>query len=254
MKKFSSRKKFRESLGATCQNTQWSWSWVNHKNKKIFFGASDVHEKGDAQLTLGFNWKHNLKGRANPGYPEAIRNIELVQRENYRLYTFRQFQEAMDEETGRVRITNFEQDLEQRFLIKKDDGWYAFAVGDFDTKENSLKSSEEVVYLEGSRVPISSSRIERNSRARAACLELHGTRCCICSFDFEETYGELGSAFIHVHHLKLISDSEGPHKVCPETDLRPVCPNCHAMIHRNGENRPLEAIRSLIASQKPVPQ
>jgi 5-methylcytosine-specific restriction protein A len=248
MKKFTSRNKFRESLNASCKNLQWSWSWVNHKDKNVYFGASDVHEDGDTQLILGFDWERNRKGRINSGYAEAVGNIELVLSKSYRLYTFRQFQKEIDEETGRVRITGFEQDLEQRYLIKKSDGWHALAIGDFDEWDNSSSSEGKIVYLEGSKVPVSGSRIERNSRARAACLDLHGTNCCICSFNFEKTYGDLGSEFIHVHHLKSISTSDGPHIVCPKTDLRPVCPNCHAMIHRNGKNRSIEEIRSLLLS------
>ena len=82
MQIFSSRTKFRESLDASCKNPQWSWSWVNHKNKKVYFGAPNVHEKGDAQLILGFDWHQNKKGRANPGYHEAVENIELVLKKN----------------------------------------------------------------------------------------------------------------------------------------------------------------------------
>jgi len=252
MEKFSSRTKFRQSLNAECANNQWSWSWVNHKTKTVYFGASNVHENGESQLILGVQWQRNLKGRRNPGYAEAMSNIELVLNENYSLFTFRQFEKVVDEDTGRVRITDFEQDLEQRYLVKKDDGWHALAAGDFDTKKAPWNSKEKIVYLEGSKVPISGSRIERNSRARAACLELHGTSCCICNFDFERTFGVLGKGFIHVHHLHPISDSEGLHEVRPKTDLVPVCPNCHAMIHRGGENRSVEEVRSLISECKEV--
>lgn len=247
MEKFTSRQKFRESLDASCRNPQWSWSWVNHNKKAVYFGASDVHEKGEAQLILGFDWRQNKKGRASAAYPEAVENIELVLNKNYSLHTFRQFEEVVDEETGRVRITGFEQDLETRFLEEKSDGWYALAIGDFDELKASARSNEKKVYIEGSKVPVSGSRIERNSRARAACIELHGTKCCICDFDFEGIYGNLGKGFIHVHHLKSISASEGTHVVCPKTDLRPVCPNCHAMIHRSGKNRSIEEIRSLLS-------
>lgn len=246
MKKFGSRKQFRESLGATCKNTQWSWSWVNHKERIVYFGASDVHEKGDVQLILSRHWQKNLKGRTNPGFAEAVENIGLVSDKGYALYTFRQFEKKFDEETGRVKIVGFEQNLEQRFLFEADDGWYALPANDFEENAPEIDSEKRIVFLEGSKVPISGTRIERNNQARLACLNLHGTNCCICGFDFERVYGELGKDFIHVHHLKSLSDSTGEHVVYPETDLRPVCPNCHAMIHRNGENRSIETIRALV--------
>jgi 5-methylcytosine-specific restriction protein A len=37
---------------------------------------------------------------------------------------------------------------------------------------------------------------------------------------------------MHVHHLTPLATMTGPYQVDPISDLRPVCPNCHAMIHR----------------------
>jgi 5-methylcytosine-specific restriction enzyme A len=53
----------------------------------------------------------------------------------------------------------------------------------------------------------------------------------VCGFNFEETWGELGKDFIHVHHLKEISSVGEEYEVDPINDLIPVCPNCHAMLH-----------------------
>lgn len=61
--------------------------------------------------------------------------------------------------------------------------------------------------------------------------EKYGYRCAVCGFDFYETYGEIGKNFIHIHHLKPLADLGGEQEVAVD-DLRPVCPNCHAMLHR----------------------
>ena len=57
--------------------------------------------------------------------------------------------------------------------------------------------------------------------------------------NFEEEYGRIGHGYIHVHHLSLISELEGAGEnevdVDPEKDLRPICPNCHAMVHQRKE-------------------
>jgi 5-methylcytosine-specific restriction protein A len=45
-----------------------------------------------------------------------------------------------------------------------------------------------------------------------------------------------------VHHLVKISSSGAEHEVDPVTDLRPVCPNCHAMLHRKDPPYTLEEI------------
>lgn len=73
---------------------------------------------------------------------------------------------------------------------------------------------------------------ERNAVARQACLDHWGTRCCVCGFDFEAVYGDLGAGYIHVHHLVPLAEIAEEYEVNPIEDLRPVCPNCHAMIHR----------------------
>jgi len=74
---------------------------------------------------------------------------------------------------------------------------------------------------------------ERNAKARQICLKHHGTACCICGFDFERRYGEMGRGIIQVHHLKPLSKIRGRYEVDPIEDLRPVCPNCHTMLHAN---------------------
>ena len=72
---------------------------------------------------------------------------------------------------------------------------------------------------------------ERSPALRAQAINHHGLDCKICGFNFENIYGSIGSGFIHVHHLERLSDT-GQRFVDPQTDLIPVCPNCHAMLHR----------------------
>jgi len=65
-----------------------------------------------------------------------------------------------------------------------------------------------------------------------------------CGFDFEERYGEIGRGFVHVHHIDQLSDLESPQEVTL-ADLVIVCANCHAMIHRGGNNRSLAGLLSV---------
>jgi len=85
---------------------------------------------------------------------------------------------------------------------------------------------------EGSVRRISVNRYERSARARAECISHHGDACAICGFSFRCRYGEVGSGLIHVHHLKPLSETGEDYVVDPIHDLIPVCPNCHAIIHR----------------------
>lgn len=74
--------------------------------------------------------------------------------------------------------------------------------------------------------------VERNPKARRECLKHHGPTCAVCTMTFPDRYGAIGAGFMHVHHLTLVSSLPEETEVDPVKDLRPVCPNCHAMLHR----------------------
>ena len=88
-------------------------------------------------------------------------------------------------------------------------------------------------------------RIERSSATRKQAIALHGTNCMVCDINFNDTYGELGENFIHIHHLKPISVA-GFGAINAATDLVPVCPNCHAMIHRKSPPLTIETMKKII--------
>ena len=77
---------------------------------------------------------------------------------------------------------------------------------------------------------------KRNIQARNKCIQSKGTKCFICGFDFEKTYGDLGKGFIHIHHIPPLSGRDGLYEIDVENDLFPVCPNCHAMLHRRKDS------------------
>lgn len=98
--------------------------------------------------------------------------------------------------------------------------------------------------VEGAKRTIVVNVYERDPSARARCIRRWGTRCVVCSFDFEAEYGELGQGYIHVHHLRPLGEIGAEYVLDPEADLRPVCPNCHGMLHRT---KPAMSIEDLIA-------
>lgn len=102
----------------------------------------------------------------------------------------------------------------------------------------ALSGNEKTkTYTEGTANQITQTRYERNPHARVACINHYGYSCSVCEFDFEKRFGELGKNFIHVHHLTQVATVGKTYQVDPILDLRPVCPNCHAMLHR--QNPPL---------------
>ncbi len=103
-------------------------------------------------------------------------------------------------------------------------------------------------YIEGAKKQVRVNAYERNPKARAACVSHHGVNCSVCGFNFESRYGEIGKNFIHVHHLRPLALMDGEYALDPVADLRPVCPNCHAMLHHGDSVISIEELR-----QKLVP-
>ena len=118
-----------------------------------------------------------------------------------------------------------------------DDGYaYSYALVEESDEISWAGQPEEIPrdiqYPEGAVISVRVNAYERNDAARQACVAHYGTNCAVCNFNFEARYGEIGGGFIHVHHLKPLSSIGVAYKVDPIGDLRPVCPNCHAMLHR----------------------
>jgi len=103
-------------------------------------------------------------------------------------------------------------------------------------------------YVEGAKKQVRVNAFERNPKARTACLKHHGFNCAVCSFNFELRYGPIGKEFIHVHHLKPLALTDGEYKLDPVTDLRPVCPNCHAMLHRGNPVLSIEELHAILTA------
>lgn len=121
------------------------------------------------------------------------------------------------------------------FLLHKDDnGKLHKTVSDFDPAGNPDLGTDYAAdddLWEGAVDKALVNHYERNREAREKCIRKWGCRCVICGFDFEEAYGPMGRHFIHVHHVVPISRIGRGYQVDPESDLIPVCPNCHAMLH-----------------------
>jgi 5-methylcytosine-specific restriction protein A len=106
---------------------------------------------------------------------------------------------------------------------------------------------EEIeILFEGAKRTITINSYERNSKAKQLCKENYGTTCQVCDFDFELKYGKIGRNFIHVHHLTMVSDIGQNYEVNPISDLRPVCPNCHAMLHKQNPPLTIEELKKII--------
>jgi len=115
--------------------------------------------------------------------------------------------------------------------------------------ESPEEVAEPELFVEGTSRQVSVNAFERNPLARAACIDHYGYLCTACGLDFGLVYGDIGKEFIHVHHVKPLAAVGKQYVVNPVEDLRPVCPNCHAMIHKRDPPFSVEEIAELIMSK-----
>ena len=238
------RKQFIQSVGGECENWTWSWSFVNHEDQFVIFGVWEGNEKAGKALILSKKWEYSNKGRRQPGYTQALAHIELVENHNYKLMTFpmKYSSEAEGDGTGPAKIESFTPKLSEKSLIHIDDAWFASDNGPEFKIPEELDLDE--TFREGAAQTVSVNSFERSSEARAKCIAAHGYKCKVCDFDFEAVYGPIGEKYIHVHHKTPLSEISEEYEVNPVTDLVPVCPNCHAMIHRTRPALTIEQLRN----------
>jgi len=93
---------------------------------------------------------------------------------------------------------------------------------------------------------------ERKKINREACIQLKGSRCVACGFDFAASYGPLGVGYIEVHHTQPVSSLGPDYRINIATDLEPLCSNCHAMAHREEPPISVEKLRHILEQRRSV--
>ncbi len=121
------RKQFVESYGASCNNWNWSWSFVNHKDKLVIFGAWDIHTESNAVLLLSQDWEFSYAGRRSPGYPQSVEHMRLVENENYSLKIFPMIfsdEKSNYDGSGPAVIGGFEPTLTDCKIQRHGNAWF----------------------------------------------------------------------------------------------------------------------------------
>lgn len=120
----------------------------------------------------------------------------------------------------------------------------------YETYPEEMNAENEPVLTEGKKHLLTTYRYERNPLARQLCLNHYGYNCSVCNFNFYDTYGNIGENFIHVHHLKEISSIGEEYSLDPIHDLRPVCANCHSMLHRKTPSYTIEELKLQLTKEQ----
>lgn len=124
--------------------------------------------------------------------------------------------------------------------------------GGLETAEVNYDLETAVRYgKEGSRKCYYTTKYERKAENREAAKRIHGTRCMVCGFDFEEVYGVIGRDYIEVHHIKPLFSLTEEVVINPEEDMICVCANCHRMLHRYKDKiMTAEELREMVGERR----
>jgi len=143
--------------------------------------------------------------------------------------------------------------IPEEIAIELGKKWAAFTGGKLvNSRKRKELDAEEITnpsrYYEGALTTVLVNKYERNIEAREKCLEYYGYDCYACGANMEKLYGEMGKEFIHVHHIVPLYEIKKKYCVNPIKDLRPICPNCHAITHRRKPALSINELQELINS------
>lgn len=128
-------------------------------------------------------------------------------------------------------------------------GLYAYAsslIQKLSETPYKLDQDNEINLLEGNTYSVQATVYERNPIAREKCIAHYGTPCFVCGFSFGARYGGPAKDYIHVHHLKPLASAGTEYIIDPINDLRPVCANCHAVIHLRQPPYAIEEVKAML--------
>lgn len=191
-----------------------------------------------------------LESRSDTKFSQKVRNLvgshrktngmsKLVKRKDGKMYlTDKGFLYLQ------LNKDNIEELLSGRYLVK-----------DFVDPIKQMTETRISVCQEeyGNTVVAEGKRFEKRTLGRIRSAELRKKaidyysdrngriRCAVCGFDFEDHYGARGKDYIEVHHEIPICtyDDEGKTEFLDAAikNVKPLCANCHRMIHRDYSNQ-----------------
>lgn len=148
--------------------------------------------------------------------------------------------EKGDLRVGQSTLTKLDPEMVRRFEKKNN-------LKPFVKATQAIAQDIEIKEIsEGAKQYGAYTRYERSKKLRDEAIRIHGTKCAICGFDFEEQYGLIGRDFIEVHH-KIPLHQSGECSPDPAKDMITVCSNCHRMIHhKKNETYTIKEIKRAI--------
>src|SRR5436190_16281862 len=211
-----SRKEVAQLIGLPPEKQKGNWSTGHTRFNNAWLIFTNVGTAGRTGHNYGNRWAGNeLEWSGRTGSRTDHETIQSLLRLPVHIFTRSNDRDPFDYE-GIGKPVRVEPTVPVRILWSFSDSEFRRA----ETLPEEIQFPER--FAEGARTAVWVSAVERNPAARRACIRHWGTRCMVCNFDFAKFYGHLGAGFIHVHHLKPISEVQGEYEVDPVNDLRPV--------------------------------
>ena len=197
-----------------------------------------------------------LKGRSDNAFTQQVRNLKshnTLENLGLALYLPRE----KGQKSGSFKITKHGRDYLEKnihivnYLINNDfesqdlKEMFGRAYSQNDTQKEIEIFDENLSIYEGTQLIVQTKIYQRSQELRKKAIthytdENGRIQCKVCSFDFEEVYGEHGKGYIEIHHQKPVFQFDGDDLKRTITNalenVIPVCANCHRMIHRSRIN------------------
>jgi 5-methylcytosine-specific restriction protein A len=229
-------------------NDQRGGDWLNgyHRHKSDIYVFCNVGVAGRTGHNYDNHWEgERLVWYGKTGSHFAQNTIRNLISGEYRIFIF--YREADRDPFKFAGVGTPVPHLETEKPVRID-----WVFGSDNSDQTPLFTDEYSVgskFSEGQRTMVFVNRYERDRRARDKCIQIHGVNCAVCEVNFEDFYGDIGVGFIHVHHITPLSAYGSDYAVDPASDLVPVCPNCHAMLHRTNPPLSVSELRTHLADR-----
>lgn len=193
-----------------------------------------------------------LAGRRDTKFSQKVRNLR-----SHNTLSGRGLALVPPGRGGRLTITDKGMQLVNRHLPELD-ALFEFQFDDAAAELSQLAIDAPVIVLderivtEGELRRRTTEYKTRSRELRNAALETFAVNgridCSTCDFDFAAAYPGVGEGYIQIHHLKPVAFMEGEPLSMRDAlaNVRPLCANCHQMVHRRHPPMPLSVLRAML--------
>lgn len=231
-------------------------------------GANTTHIKNELIRVFQPSGEDNelLAGRADTKFTQIVRNLlgSHYTTNGMALYTHKGPDGRFTLTAQGQAMVELHAEAMQDLFSQRQDYGTVMEITDRMHQANARHSTvyvyrEDDVVAEG-RATLAQTRVrERSQRLRRAAIAHYTVdgriRCAVCGFDFYEVYGELGEGYIQIHHetpvCQYSDQGEAQYIRDAVHAVKPVCSNCHCMLHRGGgEPMPVQQLTDIIRRRR----